>query len=82
MCFHTRRQLESHMPRNTWATYKLTTGAEPVAHRFPLALLQLIDSRPAIPIVRGLAGNRKIRSAKQKRHPAIAEWREYLNQAA
>lgn len=35
-----------------------------------------------IPIVRGLAGNCKIRSCKQKRHSAKAEWRRYLNQAA
>ena len=51
-------------------------------HELLLALLQLADGRPAISILRGLAGIRKIRSTKQKRHSAKAEWRRYLNQAA
>jgi uncharacterized membrane protein YdfJ with MMPL/SSD domain len=46
------------------------------------ALLQLAGGRPAISILGGLAGNRKIRSTKQKRHSAKAEWRRYLKQAA
>ena len=51
-------------------------------HELLPALLQLSDGRPAISILGGLAGNRKIRSTKQKRHSAKAEWRRYLNQAA
>ena len=51
-------------------------------HELLPALLQLADDKPAISILRGLAGNRKIRSTKQKRHSAKAEWRRYLNQAA
>ena len=46
------------------------------------SLLQLADGRPVISIVRGLASNCKIRSGKQKRHSAKAEWRRYLKQAA
>ena len=76
MCFHTLSQLE------TQCTPKCPSLWTAAGYELLLALLQLANGRPVISIVRGLAANCKIRSTKQKRHSAKAEWRRYLNQAA